>query len=147
MPKAALISKPQKPELANILPELVAWLTARGFDLFVDPNTSLYLHCGEKAVGRRDLPEQKPDIVITLGGDGTLLAAARAFAHTGTPILGINLGSLGFLTEVPLGVLALAAPGATLAALVTIWRVRGCNPARSAKYEFSRLRRLFALPT
>lgn len=102
MPKAALISKPQKPELANVLPELVDWLSQRGFDIFVDPNTSLYLHCGDKAIGRRDLPEQNPDIVITLGGDGTLLAAARAFAHTGTPILGVNLGSLGFLTEVPL---------------------------------------------
>jgi NAD+ kinase len=52
-----------------------------------------------------------PELVIVLGGDGTLLAAARAFAKTEVPILSINLGSLGFLTEVRLSDLFVALDG------------------------------------
>ena len=103
MPLAAIISKPQKPELASILPELRAWLAERGWTCILDLESAAYFGEGEVAgVARPDLPEHRPDIVVVLGGDGTLLAAARAFARTNTPLLSVNLGSLGFLTEVPL---------------------------------------------
>ncbi len=102
MPKAAIISKPQKPEMQTILPELTRWLGTHGFECVVDRDSACYLGCEEKAVRRAEMPGSNPDIVISLGGDGTLLSAARAFALTDTPILGVNLGSLGFLTEVPL---------------------------------------------
>jgi NAD+ kinase len=98
---AAIISKPQKPELATILPDLIAWLKSRGYDAVLDPDSAAYLN-SPKAVERPDLPQHNPNLVIVLGGDGTLLAAARAFACTTTPILSVNLGSLGFLTEIPL---------------------------------------------
>lgn len=101
MPLAAIISKPQKPELTTILSELVEWLTGRDYQYLLDPESAAYLNASG-AVEREKMPEQKPDLVIVLGGDGTLLAAARAFARTTTPILSVNLGSLGFLTEVPL---------------------------------------------
>jgi NAD+ kinase len=102
MPIAAIISKPQKAELGTILPELRAWLAGRGWSCVLDQESAAYLPDAGPGVVRAELPEHKPDMVIVLGGDGTLLAAARAFAHTDTPLLSVNLGSLGFLTEVPL---------------------------------------------
>ena len=101
MPLAAIISKPQKLELRSILPELIAWLCARSYNYIVDPDSASYIDAADP-IDREEMPEQKPDLVIVLGGDGTLLSAARAFAHTEIPILSVNLGSLGFLTEIPL---------------------------------------------
>ncbi len=100
MPLAGIISKPQKAELETVLPELRAWLGERGWSWVLDVESAAYV--GERGVERAELPEHKPDLVVVLGGDGTLLAAARAFARTNTPLLSVNLGSLGFLTEVPL---------------------------------------------
>ena len=102
MSVAAIVSKPQKPELAGILRELATWLEEHHYGYILDPDSAAYLDAPE-AIERPDLPKYKPNLVIVLGGDGTLLAAARAFARTTTPILSVNLGSLGFLTEVPLG--------------------------------------------
>jgi NAD+ kinase len=102
MSLAAIISKPQKPELAQVLAELVAWFAAHGCTTLLDPESAAYLGRSGDAIERPEMPEHHPAVVVTLGGDGTLLSAARAFAHTSTPILGCNLGSLGFLTEVPL---------------------------------------------
>ncbi len=115
MPLAAILSKPQKHELSAILPELRAWLVERGWGCVFDLESAAYLRdatqCAPHAAARRsdidgiertELAGRKPDLAIILGGDGTLLAAARAFAHTDTPLLSVNLGSLGFMTEVPL---------------------------------------------
>src|ERR1700692_4550890 len=101
MLQAAIISKPQKPEVAGILRDLIAWLEARHYNYLLDPDSAAYLGA-PNPIERVDLPAHKPNLVIVLGGDGTLLAAARAFARTTTPILSVSLGSLGFLTEVPL---------------------------------------------
>jgi NAD+ kinase len=101
MLQAAIISKPQKPEVAGILRDLIAWLEARHYNYLLDPDSAAYIGA-PNPIERVDLPKHKPNLVIVLGGDGTLLAAARAFARTTTPILSVNLGSLGFLTEIPL---------------------------------------------
>jgi NAD+ kinase len=98
---AAVISKPQKPELAGILRDLIAWLEEHGYGYLLDRESAAYVQSTD-VVARERMPQHKPNIVIVLGGDGTLLAAARAFARTPTPIIGVNLGSLGFLTEIPL---------------------------------------------
>src|SRR6266478_2419795 len=100
MLQAAIISKPQKPEVAGILRDLIAWLEARHYNYLLDPDSAAYINA-PNPIERVDLPNYKPNLVIVLGGDGTLLAAARAFARTTTPILSVNLGSLGFLTEIP----------------------------------------------
>ena len=99
----AIISKPQKAELAGILSDLTQWLTERGFPYVLDRESAAYFGPDTPGPPRADLPQCHPDLIIVLGGDGTLLSAARAFAHTEVPILSVNLGSLGFLTEVSLG--------------------------------------------
>ena len=97
----AVISKPQKPDLAPILDELVLWARERGMEPILDPVSGSYVQ-GARIVARHDMAAEQPELAIVLGGDGTLLAAARVFAKSKVPILSVNLGSLGFLTEVRL---------------------------------------------
>jgi NAD+ kinase len=96
-----IVSKPNKPKIAQILPGLTRWLQEHGYTFIVDPETAPHLPNAEM-VSRPDMAGRKLDFVIVLGGDGTLLSAARAVARAGIPVVGVNLGALGFLTEVPL---------------------------------------------
>jgi NAD+ kinase len=98
---AAIISRPARAEIAQIVPELLAWLHAHGYEVIVDPETAKYSN-GEEQVLRSEMCSRRLDLVVVLGGDGTLLSAVRATAATDAPLLGVNLGSLGFLTDVPL---------------------------------------------
>ena len=101
MPIAAIISKPNKPELKQVISSVVDWLETHGYQAVLDPISAGYCPgCQQKA--REKLHAEKLAFAIVLGGDGTLLAAARALAHAGVPLLAVNLGSLGFLTEVAL---------------------------------------------
>jgi NAD+ kinase len=102
MTRVAIVCKPRKEELFQILPELIAWLDQHGYEPLLDHEGGAYTQAAP-VVDRAEMPEHAPSLVIVLGGDGTLLAVARIFAATGTPILSVNLGSLGFLTEVRLG--------------------------------------------
>jgi NAD+ kinase len=101
MVRVAIVCKPHKEELGRLLPELIEWLRKHGFEPVLDLEGSEYTQVAP-AMDRTQLPTEKPELVIVLGGDGTLLAAARVFASTSTPILSVNLGYLGFLTEVRL---------------------------------------------
>lgn len=102
MKAAAIVSKPEKPELGQIVPELIEWLANHGYSVIIDNETACYVETKHEVMDREKIAEPKPEFVVVLGGDGTLLSAARAVAPAQIPILGVNLGSLGFLTEVPL---------------------------------------------
>jgi len=93
-----IVSKPNSPAAGAIVPKLLDWLTDRGIGVRMDEQTALY--AGTAAgMDRADVPEGS-DLVIVLGGDGTLLSAARAIGRRETPLFPVNLGSLGFLTAI-----------------------------------------------
>jgi NAD+ kinase len=97
----AIMSKPSKSELGRILPELVQWFRAHDYQIVIDRETSPYI-TGLEIVTRAEIAARPLSLAVVLGGDGTLLSAARAVAKAQVPVLGVNLGSLGFLTEIPL---------------------------------------------
>jgi len=98
--RIGIISKPKKKDAGDILSRLVKWLKERGTEPIMDKETAGLID--EKSHYTRQDIATLSEFVIVLGGDGTLLSVARLIGEKGTPILGVNLGSLGFLTEVTL---------------------------------------------
>ena len=92
-----IVSKPNSAAAANIVPALIEWLRGRDTAVRIDEQTALY--AGVPGIPRDEVPEGC-DLVIVLGGDGTLLAAARAIGRRETPLFPVNVGSLGFLTAI-----------------------------------------------
>jgi len=83
--KVVIVTKPKQPDVANVASDLVRWFETRKISASLDP-----------------LSADTADLCVVVGGDGTLLAAARLMGERQIPILSINHGSLGFLTEVTL---------------------------------------------
>ncbi|MEO5357415.1 MAG: NAD(+)/NADH kinase [Nitrospirae bacterium YQR-1] len=100
MNRVGIICKRGKKEALELLLKLVPWLRERQIEVCVDSYSAR--ETGLKGVPQEDMPKHC-DMVVVLGGDGTMLAASRLVAESNLPIFGINLGGLGFITEVSIG--------------------------------------------
>jgi NAD+ kinase len=92
-----VVSKPNVQAAVALVPRLLEWLRDRGIATRMDESTAFY--GGGVGIPRADVPEGC-DLVIVLGGDGTLLSAVRAIGRREIPLFGVNLGGLGFLTAI-----------------------------------------------
>lgn len=95
---AGIMSKPGIPHASNIVTQLFRWLEVHGIQTRYDVETAKYLHRAD-GLPRPEVPDGT-QLVIVLGGDGTLLSAARAVNGRPIPVLPVNLGGLGFLTAI-----------------------------------------------
>ena len=96
----AIFAKMHDPRCQGIAMELVSWLEERDCLALVDPH--LARHIGKYTGLTEEEIRDQAELVVVLGGDGTLISVARLFCGKNVPILGVNLGSLGFLTEITL---------------------------------------------
>ncbi|MFC1549381.1 NAD(+)/NADH kinase [Nitrospirota bacterium] len=103
MNSVTIICKKDRPEPEEILRSLVPWLRDHGLEVLMFPHaTESVSRTGIEGIDAcpQEQIAERTDMAVVLGGDGTMLGAARLLAPAGIPILGVNLGELGFITEV-----------------------------------------------
>ncbi len=98
--RVGFVIKPHAPDIEKILAELIHYFEEKEMECILEGAAAQKLKRG-KGIPREKLPE-KVELVVVLGGDGTLLSIAHLAAQKDVPVLGVNMGDLGFLTEVPL---------------------------------------------
>lgn len=97
MKKIGIICKVNRSEPPEILKRLLPWLSQKGYETHVDLETASVLNI--EGSPRSQIPSLV-DVIVVLGGDGTMLSVCRLVGDKGIPILGVNIGGLGFITEV-----------------------------------------------
>jgi NAD+ kinase len=97
MSAIVIVTHHERPEALRLATEAVAWLTARGHAAWITPEDAEALGVGELSSERS---ADSAELVLTLGGDGTMLRAVKLLGGAPVPLLGVNLGRLGYLTEV-----------------------------------------------
>jgi len=104
MKKVGVVAKIQYPDTKAVLEKLIPWLSQQEKEVFIDTDAASILSKDvqpQKMYKKSEIPALV-DAIIVLGGDGTLLSVARLVGGRNIPIIGVNLGGLGFLTEVTL---------------------------------------------
>ncbi len=96
----ALIAKPGDTAVASTLATLLGELERRKLPVLLDPTAAACFDATDAMVLPREQLVTRCDLAIVVGGDGTLLNASRSLAAAGVPVLGVNLGRLGFLADV-----------------------------------------------
>ena len=102
MKRVGIVAKPDAPRAPEVVARLVDWLAARTITATLDKETAGIVPAIRAAAAHRAELPGMVDLLIVLGGDGTLLSVARAVGDLGVPILGVNLGGLGFMTATTL---------------------------------------------
>jgi NAD+ kinase len=102
MRRIGIVARGDRAEAREVTRGLVQWLTAHGREVVLDTETAGALGLPGVTVAERQALPGKVDLIVVLGGDGTLLSVARLVDGLGVPILGVNLGGLGFLTATTL---------------------------------------------
>lgn len=106
MKRIGIIAKKNKPEAIPIAKDIIQWLKPRKIEIYIEEEIERCLspilsETDWKSIKREDIPSDI-EMIFVLGGDGTLLSVARQVWNKNIPILGVNLGGLGFLTEITL---------------------------------------------
>lgn len=97
MKRIGIILKKGKFETLEILKDFISWLRSRGIESYVEAEAASFLK--EKSIEKERMLSMV-DLLAVFGGDGTMLSVARLVKGKNVPILGINLGGLGFITEI-----------------------------------------------
>lgn len=98
--KIGLVGRSQQSGLQEVIQQLLGLLQARGLEVMLEDRLGEVLPDYNQRLASRDEIGQEADLIVVVGGDGSLLSAARTLARYETPVLGINRGRLGFLTDI-----------------------------------------------
>lgn len=95
-----LICKPDASEISDTVKSLCQLLTELGLNIVADRETASHVNIEKNQIEDITTIAKRCDLIMSIGGDGTLLSAARALVNENIPLLGINLGRLGFLVDI-----------------------------------------------
>ncbi|WP_457422516.1 NAD kinase [Roseateles sp. P5_E7] len=98
----AIVGKHQAPGIRPVLEEIAHFLCSQGLDVSLEAETALNTGLTDYDALSHDELGKACDLAVVIGGDGTMLGFAREMARYGVPLLGINQGRLGFITDIPI---------------------------------------------